>query len=97
MTKNILTFLRDLQRSKGAQESSLNKIGEFYLILDSACSSTLCGKKWLDEYLEHIGEEMAAEVKCSPGEKMFVFGGLCNLSFSYLNLERTLLLFIDKN
>lgn len=70
--RDLKTGFRKLRREKSEQKCMP---GRFYLILDSACSSTLCGKKWLDEYLEYLGEDMKKEVKGSPGEKSFIFGG----------------------
>jgi len=61
------------QREEGDNKTTGN--GRFYLILDSACSSTLCGKKWLDEYLEYLGEDLSKEVEYSRSDKSFVFGG----------------------
>jgi len=48
--------------------------GKYCLILDSACSSTLCGQKWLDSYLDYLGE-MKNEVEYKASEKSFIFGG----------------------
>ena len=44
-------------------------------VLDSACSSTVCGDKWLECYLESLDEQDSAEVKSEPGTKWFKFGG----------------------
>jgi len=63
---------RELERCVSSQECVP---GRFYLILDSACSSTLCGRKWLDAYLDSLGEELIGEVEYNNSEKMFVFGG----------------------
>lgn len=56
-------------------EVKTSTLDRHYMILDSACSGTVCGKKWLDRYLEHLDEESREEVEYNPGKKTFVFGG----------------------
>ena len=41
---------------------------------DGACSSTVCGDKWLECYLESLNEQDRAEVQSKPGTKWFKFG-----------------------
>ena len=45
------------------------------VILDSACSSTVCGKKWLDEFLLGMDTVSRSKVVECKSEKMFYFGG----------------------
>ena len=45
------------------------------IVLDSACSSTVCGKQWLDLYLESLDSVTRKNVKSTPGKKTFKFGG----------------------
>merc|ERR1712227_1167224 len=52
-----------------------NTKGKFFLILDSACSSTLCGKKWLEGYLEYLGKAAKDDIEYNPGKRSFIFGG----------------------
>lgn len=49
--------------------------GRFYMILDSACSGTVCGKKWLDRYLNSLDAESKKGIVYTAGTKTFVFGG----------------------
>ena len=44
-------------------------------VLDSACTSTVCGKQWFDEYVESMSENDRSIMEVSPGEKIFKFGG----------------------
>ena len=44
-------------------------------VLDSACSSTVCGEQWLNCYLESLPEEDRCKVVQQPGCKIFKFGG----------------------
>ena len=44
-------------------------------VLDCACSSTVCEKKWLDCYLSFLSETERSKIKLSPGIKVFKFGG----------------------
>lgn len=44
-------------------------------VLDSACSSTVCGKAWMDHYLQSLTPEALGEVKRSEGKRIFRFGG----------------------
>ena len=44
-------------------------------VLDSACSSTVCGKGWLDNYIESLDNSDRAKVLQSEGQRVFKFGG----------------------
>jgi len=44
-------------------------------ILDSACSSTVCGRGWLDNYIESLDNKDRAKVFKSDGKRVFKFGG----------------------
>lgn len=44
-------------------------------VLDSACSSTVCGEMWLDNYLNSLSQEDKKRVKQTVGHKTFKFGG----------------------
>jgi len=44
-------------------------------VLDSACSSTVCGKGWLDNYIESLYNSDRAKVLRSEGQRVFKFGG----------------------
>ena len=53
----------------------LNKESYFCGVLDSGCSSTVCGKKWLQVYLDRLTDEQRASVTREPSGKIFQFGG----------------------
>ena len=44
-------------------------------VLESACSSTVFGKVWLDNYIHSLTEEQRKTVKASTSSKVFKFGG----------------------
>ena len=44
-------------------------------VLDSACSSTICGHIWLENYLNSLDHEDGRKIKRSIGQKTFKFGG----------------------
>ena len=44
-------------------------------VLDSACSSTVCGDIWLENYLNSLDHEDRRQIKRSMGQKTFKFGG----------------------
>ena len=46
-----------------------------FAVLDSACSSTVCGEIWLENYLNSLDHEDRRKIKRSIGQKTFKFGG----------------------
>ena len=44
-------------------------------MLDSACSSTVCGREWLNSYLNSLNEDKLKFIKKCPSQKVFKFGG----------------------
>jgi hypothetical protein len=44
-------------------------------VLDSACSSTVCGKTWLQSYLNSLKDSDRGKVLRREGHKVFKFGG----------------------
>ena len=44
-------------------------------ILDSACSSTVCGQNWIDSYINSLNEGDRKKVQQTVGERTFKFGG----------------------
>jgi hypothetical protein len=44
-------------------------------VLDSACSSTMCGSGWLTMYLQSLEPTDQGKVKKQPSCKTFKFGG----------------------
>ena len=43
-------------------------------VLDTACTSTVCGERWLKDYLETLNDDDKECVKWHPGSKRFKFG-----------------------
>ena len=46
-------------------------------VLDTACTGTVCGDRWLQCCLDTLSEEQLGKIKEFPGEKLFKFGGEC--------------------
>lgn len=44
-------------------------------VLDSACSSTVCGSAWINTYIDSLNDLDKNRVKKTEGRKMFKFGG----------------------
>ena len=44
-------------------------------ILDSACSSTVCGKKWLNNYIDSLDQSDKRNIQQTGSRRMFLFGG----------------------
>ena len=44
-------------------------------VLDSACSSTICGKSWLENFLNSLTEVDKQKIKQTVGQRTFKFGG----------------------
>ena len=44
-------------------------------VLDSACSSTVCGDSWLNNYIESLDKNDRQKVKQTKGQRVFKFGG----------------------
>ena len=44
-------------------------------VLDCACSSTVCGEKWLQCYIQSLNDEGKSKIIHHPGKKIFRFGG----------------------
>ena len=55
--------------------AELGKESQNSMVLDSACTRTVCGQHWLDCYLAALDETSRAMVKEEPGEKRYKFGG----------------------
>ena len=45
-----------------------------YAILDSGCSTTVCGEKWLDSFVESLSDEERFKIKIEPSAQTFTFG-----------------------
>ena len=44
-------------------------------VLDSVCSSTVCGDNWVNSYIESLDKVDKVKAKQSAGQKVFKFGG----------------------
>lgn len=44
-------------------------------VLDTACSSTVCGKHWLEKYVNSLNEKEKMNIKQTKGRRTFKFGG----------------------
>jgi hypothetical protein len=55
--------------------SQLNVEAHSCAVLDSACSSTVCGKNWIDSYIDSMDDCDRRKIVCRKGTKMFKFGG----------------------
>ena len=45
------------------------------MVLDSACSRTVCGVKWIEEFLSQMDQEVQVTVKVAQSNRVFHFGG----------------------
>ena len=45
------------------------------VVLDSACSSTVCGENWLSMYFAYLDSDLQNNIKKQDGMRMFKFGG----------------------
>jgi hypothetical protein len=86
---NISDKIHDLPEGNSGQEehvvlftgynkqevSQLGVEARYCAVLDSACSSTVCGRAWMDNYLECLPLDDQSRVIRSEGEKLFRFGG----------------------
>ena len=60
-----------------------NNLGDWQLdmdlgncaILDSACSSTVCGKKWLEGYIDSLDQSDKRNIQQTGSRRIFMFGG----------------------
>lgn len=44
-------------------------------VLDSACSSTVCGDSWINNYIQSLDKDDRQKVKQTEGQRVFKFGG----------------------
>ena len=50
-------------------------------VLDSACSSTVCGRRWLEGFLDSLNDNELEQIKSSDSDKVFRFGCSSRLLF----------------
>lgn len=62
----------------GNDKSAISDLGREAagcIVLDCACTSTVCGKGWFDDYLASLDYDDHSDVIRSAGTKVFCFGG----------------------
>ena len=67
-----LIFLSKLNKN---ESQILSKEARKCAILDSACTSTVCGENWMLDYLGSLSPQDLDKVKRRDSEKIFKFGG----------------------
>ncbi|ESO92708.1 hypothetical protein LOTGIDRAFT_175654 [Lottia gigantea] len=61
------------------------------VVLESACSSTVCGKTWFDNYVNSLDTGEKSKVVKANGSKIFKFGGgTCLKSLAMYTIQATL-------
>ena len=45
-------------------------------VLDSACSSTVCGDSWINNYIQSLDKDDRQKVKQTDSQRVFKFGGV---------------------
>ena len=62
----------------GGLKRDIQQLGEVArncAVLDCACSSTVCGEKWLQCYIQSLNDEGKSKIIRHPGKKIVRFGG----------------------
>ena len=75
---NIVEQNEDMVLFTGSKRENIAQLGNEArncAILDSACTSTVCGQSWLKCYLDSLDDLDRNKVKSSDGIKIFKFGG----------------------
>ena len=55
--------------------AELGKESQNSMVLDSACTHSVCGQPWMDCYLDSLEDDARDEVRQEPGVKRYKFGG----------------------
>lgn len=69
--ENVVLFTGQLKQ----QVSQLGFEAQNSAVLDSACSSTVCGHTWLSNYIDSLSENERDQVKRVDSTRIFKFGG----------------------
>ena len=77
--EHAVLFVRNKQSADTQCSACLNTYECNYAILDSACSSTVCGKKWLATYINSLGSIERGKLCKVKSCKVFTFEN--NLTF----------------
>ena len=79
MQKNDVYYVREqVVMFTGYDQTEIQRLGHESrncTVLDTACTSTVCGDRWLQCYLDTLSEEQLKKIREFPGEKLFKFGG----------------------
>ena len=79
MQKNDVYYVREqVVVFTGYDQTEIQRLGHESrncAVLDTACTSTVCGDRWLQCYLDTLSEEQLKKIREFPGEKLFKFGG----------------------
>ena len=62
----------------GYDENEVNQLGEEGIgcaVLDTACTSTVCGKRWFDSFIQSLSDTEKAKVEQRESSRNFKFGG----------------------
>ena len=60
-----------------SQTDNLQKLleeSEGHAILDSGCSTTVCGEHWLGNFVQSLSDEDRFKIKIEPSSQTFTFG-----------------------
>ena len=63
---------------KKKKKNEMNQLGEEGIgcaVLDTACTSTVCGKRWLDSFIQSLSDAEKPKVKQGESRRNFKFGG----------------------
>ena len=78
MVKQDSQNVEDVVLLAGLENGNIKKLckeANRCAVLDSACSSTVCGIDWMEDYLCSLNEQSKLKVERNPGKKQFKFGG----------------------
>ena len=73
--ENISEF--NVTREENATEGTKDEIvtfGKDCVVVECACSSTVCGEKWLQSYIHSLSDENKEKININPGVKTIKFG-----------------------
>ena len=78
MVKQDSQNVEDVVLLAGLENGNIKKLckeANRCAVLDSACSSTVCGIDWMEDYFSSLNEQSKLKVERNPGKKQFKFGG----------------------
>ena len=81
-TKSDMSDIQQVTLLTGYHKDTLKQLekeAQRSAVLDSGCTSTVCGENWLKNYTASLSEENQAKIVAKPGVKRFKFDGGENL------------------